>query len=80
MLCSLERINTTQGNIHCVESVCIRSYSGPFFLVFGLNKERCRVSFRIYFECGKIRTTIIQNMDTYHAVTKAILTGDMTKC
>ena len=25
---------------HCVKSVCIRNYSGPHFLAFGLNTER----------------------------------------
>ena len=28
---------------HCVESACIRSYSGPHFPPFGLNMERYRV-------------------------------------
>ena len=27
-------------NSHCVKSVCIRCYSGPYFPAFGLNKER----------------------------------------
>ena len=28
---------------HCVKSVCIQSYSGPYFLVFGLTTERYSV-------------------------------------
>ena len=32
---------------HCVEKVCIRSFSGPHFSAFGLNTERYRVSLRI---------------------------------
>ena len=31
-------------------------FSGPYFPVFGLNKERYSVSLRIQSECGKIRT------------------------
>ena len=53
---------------HCVKSVHIRSYSGPHFPAFGLNTERCGVSLRIQSKCGKIRTTITPNLDTFHAV------------
>ena len=35
---------------HCAKSVRIRSFSGPYFPVFGLNTERHGVS-----ECGKYR-------------------------
>ena len=49
--------------MHCVKSVRIRSYSGPHFPAFGLN----RVSLRIQFECFKMRTRI-PNTDTFHAV------------
>ena len=42
--CSSER--------HHVKSVRIRSYSGPYFPVFGLNTERYSVSLRIQSECG----------------------------
>ena len=38
---------------HCVKSVRIQSFSGPFFPAFGLNKERYGVSLRVQFECGK---------------------------
>ena len=40
------------------KSVRIRSYSGPYFLVFGLNAERYSVSLRIQSECGELRTRI----------------------
>ena len=53
---------------HCVKSVRIRSYSGPYFPAFGLNTERYGVSLRIQSECGKMRTTITLNTDTFHAV------------
>ena len=36
----------------------IRSYSGPYFLVFGLNAERYSVSLRIQSECGELRNRI----------------------
>ena len=53
-----------QGNkIHCVKNVLIRSYSGPHFLYL-LNS----VSLRILSECGKIRTRITPNTDTFYAV------------
>ena len=38
------------------------------FPAFGLNTERYGVSFRIQFECGKIRTRITLNTDTFYAV------------
>ena len=53
-------------SIHCVKSVPNRSYSGPYFPAFGLNKERYRVSLRIQSECGKIRTRITLNTDTFY--------------
>ena len=53
---------------HCVKSVHIRSFSGPYFPTFGLNTERYYASLRIQSECGKIRTRIIPNMDTFYAV------------
>ena len=57
---------------HCVKNVLIRSYSVPYFPAFGLNTERYFESLRIQSECGKIRTRIIQNRDTFHAVCKAL--------
>ena len=53
---------------HCVKSVHIRSYSGPHFPAFGLNTERYGVFLRIQSECGKMRTRITPNIDTFHAV------------
>ena len=51
---------------HCVKSVCVRSDSGPQFSVFGLNTERYVL--RIQYECGKIRTRITPNTDTFYEV------------
>ena len=56
------------GLIHCVKSVRVQGYSGQHFPAFGLNTERYRVSLRIQSECGKIRTRITPNTDTFHAV------------
>ena len=51
-----------------MKSVRIRSYSGPYFSAFGLNTERYSVSLRIQFECGKMRTRITPNTDTFYGV------------
>ena len=59
-------VKNTTG--HCVKSVNIRSYSGPYFPAFGLNTERYGVSLRIQSECGKMGTRITPNTDTLHAV------------
>ena len=56
------------GTLHCVKCVLIRSYSCLYFPAFGLNMDRYSVSLRIQSECGKIRTRITPNTDTFHAV------------
>ena len=55
-------------NRNYVESVRIRSYSGPHFPAFELNTERHSVSLRIQSECGKMRPRITPNTDTFYAV------------
>ena len=63
--------NHDQNNLrlfHCVKSVCIRRYSGPYFPAFELNMERYSVSFRFQPECGKIRTRITPNTDAFYSV------------
>ena len=60
--------------LHCVKSVRIRSYSGPYFNVFGLNRERYRVYLPIQSECGKIRTRVTPNTDTFYLVLSRGLT------
>ena len=55
-------------NRHCVNSVRIQSFSGPYFPAFGLNPERHGVSLCIQSKCRKIRTRKIPNTDTFHAV------------
>ena len=55
--------------LHCVKSVRIRSFSGShYYPAFGLNTERYGVSLRIQSECGKMRTRITPNTDTFYAV------------
>ena len=51
-----------------MKSVRIRSYSGPYFPAFGLDMKRHSVSLRIQSECGKIRTRITPNTNTFYAV------------
>ena len=53
---------------HCVKSVRIRSYSGPYFPAFGLNTEGYEVSFRVQSKCGKIQIRITPTKDTFYAV------------
>ena len=53
---------------HCMKSVRIQSFSGPYFPAFGLNKEKYSVSLRIQSECWKIRTRKTPNTSTFHAV------------
>ena len=55
-------------NYHYVESVRIRSFSGPYICAFGLNTElrRYGISFRIQSEYRKYGKT--PNTDTFHAM------------
>ena len=55
-------------NKHYAKSICIRSYSGPYSPVFGLNTKKYRVSLRIQPKCGKMRTKITPNTDTFYAM------------
>ena len=53
---------------HCVESVRIWNFSGPYFPAFGLNTERCGESLSSQSKCGNIRTRKTPNKDTFHVV------------
>ena len=55
---------------HCVKGVRIRSYSGPHFPGFWLNAERYSASHRIHCKCGKMRTGVTSNTNTFHAMLK----------
>ena len=61
-------LENARNDYHCVKSVHIRSYSGPYFPAFELNTERYGVFLRIHSEFGKMRTRINPNTDTFHAV------------
>ena len=54
--------------VHCAKSARIRSFSGPYFSTFGLNKERKDVNLSIQSDCRKIWTRKTTNADTFHAV------------
>ena len=56
------------ADMHCVKNVRIRSYSGPHFPAFGRNTERYGVTLRIHSKCGKMRTRITPNTDTFYTV------------
>ena len=60
--------NAFKKELHCVKSVRIQRYSGPYFPAFRLNTERYGVSIHIPSECGKIETRITPNTDTFHEV------------
>ena len=53
---------------HSVKGVRIRSYSGPYFPVFGVNTERYSVSLLIQSECGKTQTRVTPITHTFYAV------------
>ena len=55
---------------HCVKTVRIRSYSGPYFSALGLNTERFGVSLRIQSECGEIRSVNSVNVRKNFATLK----------
>ena len=57
---------------HCVKSILIPSYSGPYFPAFRLNTERKLVSLRIQSGYGKIQIRITPNKDTFYAVKMTI--------
>ena len=65
--------NCFRNTSHCVKNVRIWSYSGPHFPAFGLNTERYSVSLRIQSECGKIRTRITPNTDTFYALSRILI-------
>ena len=48
-------------------------YSDLHFPAFGLNTEKYTVCIRIQSECGKIRTRIIPNTDTFYAAVNCLL-------
>ena len=57
-----------RNSLKCVNSVRIRSYSGPHFPAFWLNTERFGVPLRVQSEYGKMRNRITPNTDIFYAV------------
>ena len=55
-------------NVHCVESVLIRSFSVPYFPAFKLNTAIYGVNLSVQSECGKIRVRQTPKTDTFHTV------------
>ena len=68
--CDVQKIYDVENLLqhHYVKSVRIRSFSGPYFSVFGLNKERYSASLGIHSKCEKIPTRKTPNTDNFHAV------------
>ena len=56
IMADLPKDRFSESPSHCVKSVKIRSFFGPYFPSFGLNTERYGVSLGIHSECGKKRT------------------------
>ena len=54
--------------LHCVKSVQIWSFSGPYFPVFGMNTKIYGINLRIQSKYGKIRTRETPYLDTFCAV------------
>ena len=50
---------------HCVKSVRIQSFSGPYIPAFGLNTKIYSVNLRIQSKCRKIRTRKTSNTDAF---------------
>ena len=61
----------------CVNSVHIRSYSGPHFPAFELHTGGYAESLRIQSGYGGMRTRIAPNADTFCAVGKARESGEI---
>ena len=59
---------TNGKKVHRVKSVCIRSFSGRYFLTYRLNTDGYFVSLHIQFACRKILIKNPPFKDTFHAV------------
>ena len=63
--------------LHCMRSVCTRSFSGTYFPAFGLNTERYGVSLCIQSKCGKIWIRKTLNTDVFYAVLSTGIYGGL---
>ena len=68
-----EKKSLISSNNHYMKSVCIWSFSGPYFPAFGLNTERYREFLRIQSKCGKIRTIKTPNTNIFYAARVKII-------
>ena len=62
------RTDSESAALHCVRSVRIRNFSGPYSPGVGLGMEIYRGNLRIQSKCGKIRNRKTPNMGTFYAV------------
>ena len=68
MLLKLVYFKFYRYDLHCVKSVCIRSFYGTYFSSVGLNTDRCSSALRLQSECGKTRTRKTPNTSNFYAV------------
>ena len=61
-------LNALLTKLHCLIRAHVWNFSGLFFLAFGLNAEKFRVSLRIQSECGKIWIRKAPNTNTFYVV------------
>ena len=59
--------------LHSAKSVCIRSFSGPYFAKLGLNTEIYSANLRIQSKCGKIWTRKTPNTDNFCALLPTVM-------
>ena len=55
-------------NLPFMKSAKMRSFSGPYFPLFGPNTEIFSLNLSIRYECEKIGTRKIPNLDIFNAV------------
>ena len=49
------------ANAHCVKSVRIRSFTGPYFPGFGLNTDQKKAEYEHFSRSGKQKKTLAEN-------------------
>ena len=68
------RCQVHRGCFHCVKSVQIRSFSGPYSPVFGLNTERYQYLSVFSLNVGKFGLEKTLYLNTFHAMLVSCLT------
>ena len=64
----LQKYKANYTRYHCVKNVQMRTFSGPYFPVFGLNTEIYSVNLRIQSKYRKIRTRKTPHLDDFYAL------------